>query len=143
MYRVCCSHAATGLLAGIALMASVGCGNDKQLVPVSGRVTYGGGEWPMAGNISFAPGPSTDGAPIRPGSARFDKEGTFVVGSYKPEDGLMPGVYSVNVSCVDPSDFTKTPEELDIVPQDYRPEELVVEAGMDPIVLSYDVPKKE
>lgn len=112
------------------------------MVPVSGQVTYGGGEWPMSGTIGFGPTPSEDGSLTRPGSATFGKDGKFVVGSYQPGDGLLPGVYHVTVSCVDPLDFTKPPSELDIVPKDFHVDDLVVEAGMDPIVLNFDVPKK-
>ena len=126
------------VLAGIT-----GCGNDRQMVPVTGRVTFGGREWPMAGSIGFTPNSLADGVVARAGSANFGKDGNFVVGSYKPGDGLLPGVYRVKISCVDPSDFTKSPQELDIVPQDFQVDDLVVEAGMGPIELSYDVPKKK
>lgn len=131
------------VLVGAALLGVIGCGNERPMVPVSGTVTFGGGEWPQAGTIGFTPVSSTDGVLTRAGSASFAKDGKFVVGSYKPGDGLMPGVYRVKVSSVDPSDFTKSPEELNIVPKDFQPDDLVVEAGMDPIVLNFDVPKKE
>jgi hypothetical protein len=130
-------------LVGTALLGVAGCGNDRPMVPVSGRVTYDGGEWPMAGTIGFTPSSSADGKEARAGSGNFGKDGSFVVGSYKPGDGLLPGVYRVKVSCVDPSDFTKSVAELDIVPKDFHVEDLVVEAGMDPIELNLDVPKKE
>jgi hypothetical protein len=126
----------------IALVGMAGCGNDKPMIPVTGRVTYGGGEWPMAGTIGFTPLSLADGVTARAGSANFGKDGSFVVGSYKPRDGLLPGVYHLKVSCVDPSDFTKSPAELDIVPKGFHVDDLVVEAGMDPIVLNFDVPKK-
>jgi hypothetical protein len=129
------------LLAFFAIVS--GCGSERPLVPVSGRATYGGGEWPMSGNINFTPASSSEGSPVRPGSASFDKDGKFVVGSFQPEDGLMPGVYHVSISCLDPLDFSTPREELDFVPQDFKTEELVVEAGMDPIELNFDVPKKQ
>jgi hypothetical protein len=97
----------------------------------------------MAGTISFTPTRAADGSMTRPGSGKFGKDGNFVVGSYTPGDGLLPGVYKVNVSCVDPSDFTKTTEELNLVPKTFKPEDLVVEAGSHPIELNLDVPKKE
>jgi hypothetical protein len=134
---------AVPLVVCAVLVGLTGCGNDKQMVPVTGRVTYGGGEWPQAGSIGFSPTSSTDGVLARAGSAGFGKDGKFTVGSYKPGDGLLPGIYRVKVSSVDSSDFTKSPEELDIVPKDFKVDDLVVEAGMDPIVLNFDVPKKE
>jgi hypothetical protein len=110
---------------------------------VSGRVTYAGGEWPIQGTITFGPKKTEDGKIPRLGSANFDKEGNFVVGSYQPGDGLMPGTYKVTVSCISSSDPSKTVEELDLVPQTFKPDDLVVEAGSGPIELNLDVPKKE
>jgi hypothetical protein len=131
------------VLVGAALLGVAGCGSDRPMVPVSGQVTYAGGEWPMAGTIGFTPTSSPTGTLSRAGSGNFGKDGSFEVGSYKSGDGLMPGVYRVKVSCVDPSDFTKSVAELDIVPKDFHVDDLVVEAGMDPIELNFDVPKKE
>jgi hypothetical protein len=134
----------TGLiLASATLVGVTGCGNERSMVPVSGKVTYGGGEWPQAGTIGFTPASAGDGSISRAGSANFGKDGSFVVGSYKPRDGLLPGVYRVKVSSVDPSNFTKSVAELDIVPKDFHVDDLVVEAGSGPIELNLDVPKKE
>ncbi|MCA9261920.1 MAG: hypothetical protein KDA61_22035, partial [Planctomycetales bacterium] len=82
------------------------------------------------------------GGGARPGSARFDVDGNFAVGSFQPGDGLLPGVYRVSVTCIDPLDFSKPREELDFVPSDFSVPELVVEKGMAPIVLNFDVPMK-
>jgi hypothetical protein len=136
-------HAACLALVVAALLGVAGCGNERSMVPVSGKVTYGGGEWPQAGTIGFTPTSAGDGSISRAGSANFGKDGSFVVGSYKPRDGLLPGVYRVKVSSVDPSNFTKSVAELDIVPKDFQVDDLVVEAGSDPIELNLDVPKKE
>jgi hypothetical protein len=125
-------------------LAAAGCGGDaKGLVLVSGQATYAGGEWPMPGTITFTPLESGASQPARPGSARFNADGKFVVGSYQPGDGLMPGKYHVTISCIDPLDFSKPREVLEFVPADYRPDDLVVEAGQDAIELKYDVPKKQ
>lgn len=133
------------LLACLLLMALAGCGDGKQLVPVSGKLTYGGDEWPIPGNITFTPlsefSAGREGV-HRPGSARFGTDGKYVVGSFAQGDGLMPGTYHVSISCIDPLDFSKPREELEFVPKDFKIDDLVVEAGMDPIVLNYDVPKK-
>jgi hypothetical protein len=124
-------------------MASVGCGEpEKPLVPVSGRVTYGGGDWPMAGAITFTPVASPGATPARPGGARFGPDGKFVVGSYKPGDGLMPGRYSISVSCFD-TNTTKPRDEAEYVPRDFHAEELVIEKGQDAVELNFDVPKKQ
>jgi len=128
----------------LTLLASWGCGGDrKPLVAVAGQATYAGGEWPMPGTITFTPAETTGSLPARPGSARFAVDGKFVVGSYKPGDGLMPGNYHVSISCIDPIDFSKPREELEFVPADFRAEDLVIEAGQDAVELKYDIPKKK
>jgi hypothetical protein len=127
----------------IAALAAAGCGGaDKPLVPVEGRVTYAGGEWPMAGYITFTPLESPGATPARPGSGRFLPDGKFVVGSYKPGDGLMPGRYTISVSCFD-LNTTKPRDEAEFVPKDFRPEELVIEKGQEAVELNFDVPKKK
>lgn len=127
-----------------AAAAAAGCGgNDKPLVPVAGRVTYGGGAWPFPGYVTFSPFESSASTPARPGSGPFKTDGKFVVGSYLPGDGLMPGRYHVSVSCIDPNDASKSPQDLERVPADFTTEPLVVEAGQDAIELNFDVPKKK
>jgi hypothetical protein len=128
----------------LATAAVAGCGGDgKPLVPVSGRVTYGGGEWPFPGYITFSPIESSASMPARPGSGPFKTNGKYVVGSYQPGDGLMPGRYHVSVSCIEPNDTSKPPNELELVPADFTTEDLVVEAGQGAIELNIDVPKKK
>jgi hypothetical protein len=128
----------------IAVAAIAGCGtNGKPLVQVTGRVTYGGGEWPFPGYITFSPLESSGSTPARPGSGRFKADGKYVVGSYQPGDGLLPGMYHVSVSCLAPEDAPNPPTDLQYVPPDFTTKELVVEAGQDAIELNVDVPKKK
>jgi hypothetical protein len=123
--------------------ACVGCsGDDKPLVPVTGQVTYGGGDWPMPGYITFTPLKSPGDTPARPGAGRFGPDGNFVVGSYRPGDGLMPGRYAISVSCFD-ANTTKPRYEAEFVPKGFKPEELVIEKGQDAVELNFDVPKKK
>ena len=97
----------------------------------------------MEGIITLTPLSSSGGVVVRPGSGKFGPNGKFVIGSYEIGDGLMPGTYTVAVTCIDPLDFSKPREELDFVPADFKLDNLVVEAGMDPIVMNFDVPKKQ
>jgi hypothetical protein len=129
----------------LAVSAAVGCGGgDKPLVPVSGQVTYAGGSWPMTGTITLTPISAPEGQPSRPGSATFNTDGKFVIGSYKPGDGLRPGTYGVIISCYDPATQQGRPqEEVDLVPASFKADNVVVEKGQDAIVLKYDVPKKQ
>jgi hypothetical protein len=128
----------------LAVAAIAGCGaNDKPLVQVTGRVTYGGGAWPFPGYITFSPIDSAGSTPARPGSGPFGVDGKYVVGSYRSGDGLLPGRYHVSVSCLAPENAPNPPHDSQYVPADFTTEELVVEAGQDAIELNLDVPKKE
>jgi hypothetical protein len=80
--------------------------------------------------------------PTRPGAAQFGPDGKFVVGSFKPGDGLMPGRYSVSVSCFDAGSLQQR-DEAEFVPKDFKPEDLVIEKGQDAVELNFDVPQKK
>lgn len=137
----CSSWAVVGIYFVLAL---TGCGSDKPLIPVSGQIKYAGGDWPMPGSITLTPISVPEGQPKRPGSATFGPDGSFVVGSYKPGDGLLPGTYGVIISCYDLGAQQGRPQsEVDLVPASFRPENVVIEKGQDALVLNYDVPKKK
>lgn len=132
------------------LVASIGCNSNKMpTVPVRGRVTFAGGPPPTRGTITFMPhsGSSPAGLPAKPGSAQFDADGGFVVTSFGEGDGLLPGTYGVSISCIkDYQNLGVNPDSVavrDYVPQDFRPEDLVVAEGQEAIEVTYDVPSKE
>jgi len=142
------------LLAASYLIASVavfGCSSSSELptVPVSGRVTFAGGPPPARGSITFMPhsGSSPDGLPSKPGSAQFDANGSFVVTSFDEGDGLLPGTYGVSISCIkDYQNLSANPDSIavrDYVPQGFRPDDLVVKQGQEPIEVTYDIPAKK
>jgi hypothetical protein len=135
------SLARTCLLLATPLLGGCG-GSDKPLVPVSGRATYGGGNWPLPGYVTLVPYESSGSLPSRPGSGRFEVDGRFVIGSYAPGDGLLPGKYRVRISCMKPGVFINSESELEYVPASFKPDDVIVQSGQDPIVLNYDVPKK-
>jgi hypothetical protein len=96
------------LLTTISLCLTAGCGqNTPKIVPVRGKVTLEGGEWPKSGQIFFSATKSAEGLPTKPGYAIFGKDGSFVVktGDY---EGLIPGEYHISVYCFEkPSSETK------------------------------------
>ena len=96
---------ARALAAFVLLTLPVGCGTGEPgLVPVSGRVTLDGGPWPKGGTITFTPAGGvvgSDPTQSRPGSGKFDADGSFTVGSFEPDDGLFPGSYQVGIECLD------------------------------------------
>jgi hypothetical protein len=140
---------AMGMLMLVIGLLSPGCGSrsDLPLVPVSGTVTFAGGPCPSPGSIAFMPGSgsSGNGLPNRPGSARFDTDGKFVVTSFHEGDGLLPGTYGVNISCHDSKYVPGTPNaaSLDHMPPGFRPDDLVVKQGQAAIEVNYDVPAKK
>jgi hypothetical protein len=114
------------LLPGLLLAA--GCGaSEPGLVPVSGKITLDGGPWPREGVINFtSDGPAPGGASttVRPGSAKFDVDGSFVAGSFEEGDGLFPGAYKLSVTCSEaPPQITSTGKFVEgksVVPKKYQ-----------------------
>lgn len=123
-----------------------GCSSDQPMtVPVSGRITFGGGACPAEGTIVFSPAAVKKGLPRRPGTARFQQDGAFTVTSFREGDGLIPGRYRPIVSCWkgeprndDPSSF----ERLNYVPKTYKAEEVNVAPSDRAVLVSLNVPKK-
>ncbi len=131
------------LLALACIVALAGCRHDPGIVPVSGKVTLNGGDWPKPGYIDFSPVEPAEGFPAVPAAARFDVAGNFVVKT-GPRDGLMPGRYLVTVRCWERMP-TLTDPGKNYAPERFsRPNtsglELKVEPGSKPIVQNWDIP---
>ena len=125
----------------------VGCtGSKLPIVPTTGKVTYGGGEWPADGTIFFTPISVEEGYPRRPATGRFKSDGAFKVTSFKPDDGLVPGTYSVKVTCYEKQPDASnqiTFETYNLVPKDFKPDDVVVETTAQTVTVEFDVPKKK
>lgn len=137
----------TVLLAFAVLVALEGCnGSDLSIVPVTGKITYDGGEWPATGTIFFSPITVAEGKPRRPAVAKFGPDGTFSAMSYKPDDGLIPGTYSVKIQCYEQQPDSNRPETFDtynLVPKDFTPPDVVVNTSDQSVTVEFDVPKKK
>jgi len=129
-----------------------GCGSDRpEMVPVSGKVTYGGGAWPKEGILYFVAVENAPGKPARSVSAPFDTEGNFSAEAFKGDKGLFPGKYKVTVECWETppsmggdSDTSSTPKSY--VPVKFQsatttPLELTVETGSSAKTVTFEVPK--
>jgi hypothetical protein len=133
------------LLIGFGAIVLSGCGEDRGLVPVTGRVTFDSQPPPKPGRLQFGPIEAAAGFLQRPGMAMFDASGKFEVSSYEPGDGLTPGKYRVNVICVerDPAPVPGGFDAVTYVAPGYKPHEVVIAAGSKPITLAIDVPLKK
>jgi hypothetical protein len=137
---------ALGILLTAALLiapALAGCGDNKGMVPVHGKVTYAGGPWPFPVSVTLVPFETYEGRPNRPGSARGKLDGTFVVSSFKEGDGVQPGKYHVRISCIDSMDFSASDDDLDFVPPTFSAQDVDVKAGQGEVVINYDIPLKK
>jgi hypothetical protein len=125
-----------------------GCHDDRpEMVPVRGKVTLEGGAWPQPGMVDFTPIKPAEGFPSKAGSGHFDADGSFVVqtGTY---EGLIPGTYSVAVTC-----WEKPPTDkksgVSCLPKKFSNPlksglTLTIEPGQSgPIVWDHDFPRKK
>jgi hypothetical protein len=137
------------LVALASLLVLSGCRpSGEALVPVAGKITYGGGPWPCGGMLFFTPAKSADAVTVRPGWARFAVDGTFHATSFKEGDGLFPGRYRVAVQCWPQSAASGEAPEQAVSPVDAKyssPEtsglEVEVKPGQRSVTVELDVPK--
>lgn len=119
------------LLAGLAVIISACSKDGLGLVPVSGHIAFQEGQQPDHGTVYFRPKETAPGLPLRPAFGNFTADGDFQVKSFKPNDGLVPGTYSVMVEC-----FKKSGSSWER--GEFEAEDLVVEPGASDIEVEYD-----
>ena len=132
------------------LLSMTGCGDPgPKVIPVLGQITYGGGEWPTSGKLYFATVEPAPGTPSRPGMASFEKDGNFVVTTFRDGDGLLPGEYQVSIECLKYSPAMGSFEKpMSHVPDRFQSGtrngfKIVVPAtAIEPVRVQFDVPKK-
>ena len=82
----------------LALPLLGGCGRGPGVVPVQGKITLRGGNWPSEGFVVFSPIQAAEGQPLVPGMARLEMDGSFAAKTGE-HNGLMPGEYLVAITC--------------------------------------------
>jgi hypothetical protein len=88
----------------VAIVSLSGCGSDRpKTIPIDGRVTINGKEPGEIGKIFFTPTKAAEGYATRPASGSFNAAGHYRVMSWAPDDGLVPGHYTVSVNPADPN----------------------------------------
>jgi hypothetical protein len=136
------------LVVGLWVLSLGGCNSQGlDLVPVEGRVTLAGGNWPRKGLIYFTPAEPAPGYPRRGGMADFDLDGTFSAETFEPGDGLIPGRYVVNLECWEVPPTMGGPPAKSCIPQLYQHGttsgfEVTVPTGEDgPLNVTFNVPR--
>ena len=91
-----------------------GCGGSDRpkTIPISGSVTINGQAPGESGRLHFQPTQPAEGYAKRPASGAYTPDGKYRVMSWEPDDGLVPGHYTVSLM---PGDMNATK-----VPQKYQ-----------------------
>jgi hypothetical protein len=120
----------------ITPLGLIGCGSSDRpkTIPISGRVTIDGQAPNEFGKLFFTPTQAADGYKKRPASGSYDLEGIYRVMSWEPDDGLVPGHYTVSLMPVDAS-ATKIPEKY----HQSGTSGLEVDVPVDEAKIEYDV----
>jgi len=130
------------LLATMPLV--LGCGDDRGLVNVSGKVTMDGGPPPAAGDLYFNivdPAPGFSG---RPAHTTFDEQGNYSVSAFGDDQGILPGKYKVKADCWKVPPLMGGPPPVSFLPKKYQNAatsgfELTVNPGDDAITFDIDL----
>ncbi len=133
-------QACFGLLSMVFLI--FGCSGDPVgRIPVTGKVTYGGGPWPAEGVVYFNPSEPAAGFPRLNGIGRFGTDGEFQVQSTGEGMGLVPGTYKVSVECWETPPNMEGKPVKSYVPSQFTAPEVTVETGESSKEIVIDVPK--
>jgi hypothetical protein len=107
----------SGSIRGLSALALIvitlaGCSgsNRPKTVPISGRVAIDGQPPSEGGKLYFTPTQAAEGYSRRPANGAFDAEGAYRVMSWEPDDGLVPGHYTVSIVPLD-ANRTKIPKK--------------------------------
>jgi hypothetical protein len=91
----------------IAAVWIAGCGGSERpkTIPFTGRVTINGQAPGESGRVHFQAVQPAEGYTKRPASGAFPPDGNIRVMSWEPDDGLVPGRYTVSLM---PGDLNTT-----------------------------------
>ena len=92
MIQICLRRPLVPCIAAFVFLAVAGCGRGVVMVPVAGRVTLDGKPLEF-GAVMVQPkaGPAAQ--------AKINPDGTFRLGTFKPDDGVIVGPATVRVIC--------------------------------------------
>ena len=130
----CRSLLASVLALVVASLGGCGGSDRPNTIPISGRITINGQPPGEFGRLHFQPTQVADGYVKRPAGGSFTSEGTYRVMSWKPDDGLVPGHYTVSLM---PADLATSK-----IPTKYREavtSGLEVDVPVDQSAIVYDI----
>jgi hypothetical protein len=130
------------LLAGCLLALSLaGCGGDSLgCVPVTGTATFADGlkiDQYETKKLTLDPVDPSQGT--RRATANIAPDGSFVMSTVKPDDGVVPGSYTV--SSVFSQHYPPSPADL-AAKWEFEPATVEVTSGMDPLSITIRKAKK-
>jgi hypothetical protein len=128
--------------AAVLVSTSVaGCGGSGPVTKkVEGTITFKGGPPPATGKITLAPVEVTEPFPRRPARGEFDEKGNFTLTTFEPGDGIIPGRYSVNVTCWREKPTLETRLSANYVPPNFEHEVTIAADADEPVEIAIDVP---
>lgn len=114
----------------------VGCGGSDRpaTVPISGQITIDGKPPGENGRLHFQVIEPAPGYTKRPAGGAFAPDGSYRVMSWSPDDGLVPGRYSVSLMPGDPAK-TAIPRKY----QDGSTSGLEVDVPVDQGAIEYNI----
>jgi hypothetical protein len=121
---------------------SIGCGESgPPRVPVKGKITYAGGDWPKPAMVDFVAEKPAEGMPSLPTSVEVKDDGKF-------QTELVPGEYVINITCWEVEMQPDNPSSgRSYIPAKYHqpgPDRLKVSVPLGskgPIEVNYDIAK--
>lgn len=118
-----------------------GCGDSGPVTKkVQGSITFSGGPPPATGKITLAPIEVTEPFPRRPARGEFDIKGNFTLTTFDASDGIIPGRYSVNVTCWREKPTLETRLSANYVPPTFEHEVTIAADADEPVEIAINVP---
>ena len=78
--------------------------------------------------------------PRRPARGDFDEKGNFTLTTFDSGDGIIPGRYSVNVTCWREKPTLETRQSANYVPPNFEHEVTIAADADEPVEIAINVP---
>jgi hypothetical protein len=137
---MCCNLARIFALLSFAALCLSGCTNSgPETVPVYGRVTFEGRDFPRICRIYFRPDETA--TLTRPAFVTAAPDGSYEVKAFQRSEGLLPATYQIQVTYFDLKPGANPDSQNGWIESRHDAGELVVESGSGGIEHNIVVPK--